>query len=1193
MSKTLSTYTFLPWLRQGISNQIQAADNDPATKLNAPINVKLKIVGKGLAENPIIEDIIKPVGLDGPGAFNGIDRKAIIKTEPLNWITNFEPNYLAAIEFYDEDFPWRYTPAKPDSNGRLRPWLTLVVLKEDEFKDGKDMTNRKLPYIELLKPADNILPPAEQLWAWAHIHVNRDLVQNDIATTSVTGQPYIEKVSSEATDEIIDEFESTLKENPDLAYSRILCPRRLEENTPYHAFLLPTFESGRLAGLGRDVEAEFNKTGSPLYATWSAWKTYPDRLDTNLYPYYYRWYFRTGTVGDFEYLVRLLEPKPIDSRVGRRNMDVTDPGANICGIKDDPENGVEVPQLGGILRLGGALRIPFDSLGEDEKTIVKKYNEWAKPYPRDFQKQLAAFINLADDYSQKTAKNAHNNPDLPGKIRNENGGEDETDPLITAPLYGKWHALIKRLLDPNDGVPNNNWIHELNLDPRFRIASGFGTQIVQTNQEKYMESAWKQVGKIIAANQRIRWAQLSQAVTKYWYANYVQPIYKKNTGAFLWLTQPVQARILSEGLTLEGNQDVLTVHHHVKTSKVPVAAFSANMRKLIRPNGRLQQALDFDPINHPETALIKQINEDNALPAPQKTAPTKIMTIEDIVTATKPKLPKFLLEWIEKYRWLKYVLLGIAVIILALLSIFVGPNLSSLTPGIGSLSGIAMLIALVLLYVSARMFSWEKKVEHSNTLKEDNQTPEAVDSLPKSVDFCLTVPGQEIYFTHGDSDSEESQRFKAALKDVGELMQANMKAADRHTPPKLMLEEIADATVKTLDPEISINKYILGNIKIPEWIRANFVYENIEEAMAYPEIDTPMYKPLIDISADLFLPNINLIEQNSISLLETNQKFIEAYMVGLNHEFARELLWREYPTDQRGSYFRQFWDVSDFLFDPDQIKDFVKEIKQEFNTEDKREIAKRLQEKIKEKLKDIPPIHEWKKKSKLGDHDHREEKGDNEQEAVLVIRGELLKKYPNAVIYAHRAKWKPKEGTTDEPDKEQERELVPVPSGLEENPPRDTVKTPLYEAKVNPDIYFFGFDLTILEAQGMMEGEPTNLEDRAGWFFVIKERPGEPRFGLDIGTTAPGELEVWNDLSWGNITPLVPEGGFLQVTSATQIIDVKTNALENDDDEKKPQREEDIQITWNKNMNSAELAYILFQAPVMVAVHGAEMLPQK
>ena len=44
-----------------------------------------------------------------------------------------------------------------------------------------------------------------------------------------------------------------------------------------------------------------------------------------------------------------------------------------------------------------------------------------------------------------------------------------------------------------------------------------------------------------------------------------------------------------------------------------------------------------------------------------------------------------------------------------------------------------------------------------------------------------------------------------------------------------------------------------------------------------------------------------------------NPKFIESYMVGLNHEMGRELLWREYPTDQRGSYLRQFWDVSGII----------------------------------------------------------------------------------------------------------------------------------------------------------------------------------------------------------------------------------------------------------------------------------------
>ena len=59
-------------------------------------------------------------------------------------------------------------------------------------------------------------------------------------------------------------------------------------------------------------------------------------------------------------------------------------------------------------------------------------------------------------------------------------------------------------------------------------------------------------------------------------------------------------------------------------------------------------------------------------------------------------------------------------------------------------------------------------------------------------------------------------------------------------------------------------------------------------------------------------------------------------MVGLNHEFARELLWREYPTDQRGSTFRQFWDVRSF-FNAGNAND----------------------EDLKEKLRDIPPLHRW------------------------------------------------------------------------------------------------------------------------------------------------------------------------------------------------------------------------------------------
>ena len=95
-----------------------------------------------------------------------------------------------------------------------------------------------------------------------------------------------------------------------------------------------------------------------------------------------------------------------------------------------------------------------------------------------------------------------------------------------------------------------------------------------------------------------------------------------------------------------------------------------------------------------------------------------------------------------------------------------------------------------------------------------------------------------------------------------------------------------------------------------------------------------MYRPLKELGDELFVPNLNLIERDSVVALETNQDFIESYMVGVNHEFSRELLWREYPTDQRGTYFRQFWDVASH-FDPTQPD----------------------ADALREKLYDIPPIH--------------------------------------------------------------------------------------------------------------------------------------------------------------------------------------------------------------------------------------------
>ena len=77
---------------------------------------------------------------------------------------------------------------------------------------------------------------------------------------------------------------------------------------------------------------------------------------------------------------------------------------------------------------------------------------------------------------------------------------------------------------------------------------------------------------------------------------------------------------------------------------------------------------------------------------------------------------------------------------------------------------------------------------------------------------------------------------------------------------------------------------------------------------------------------------------------------------------------------------------------------------------------------------------------------------------MLVIRGELLKRYPTAVIYAH-AREVAAQGRRRASIPRKERELVDLDAAEEDNPPRAKVRTPLYEAKVDPDIYFFGFDL--------------------------------------------------------------------------------------------------------------------------------------
>ncbi|MFD5521053.1 hypothetical protein [Streptomyces sp. NPDC127066] len=1059
---TDTAYTFLPWLRSGIATRITT---DPGTAARASVPVALRVTAEDGTGTAPPRDVQRTVQIYGPGDVIGIDPRTVSRTEPRSWITNVEPNYLAHIEFQDEDFPWRYSPAAPDATThRLKPWLALVVLaagKDSQSTDGAEFTEgkaigRPLPYIAVSNPG--ALPPADQLGAWAHVHVNGAL-----------DSPVI----SDDMSSVLPALAQVLRTNADHACARLLCPRRLAPNTAYHAFLVPAFETGRLAGLGLDPAA----APGALHPSWG--KGYNGQQAAGQLPYYYRWFFSTGSAGDFEYLVRLLDPVPeLDPSVGRRDLDVHRPaGPGLPGITTPSV-------LGGVLKLGGALQQP-DRVHDD-------WDNWDDlqrlgfHYPHPFQQGLAGLINLADDYLTQNPATAHGTLPVPLPA----AGVGAADPVITPPLYGRWHAPASRLLTERDGTPaahQRNWVHRLNLDPRFRVAAGLGAQVVQKRQEEFMEAAWAQVGDVLAANACIRAAQLAREVSTVLQNKHLQPpdttrVAAPPSGRALTLTAPAHSRVVTTtqdapaaGGRSAGPAEQVAVGFHVAGSRVAAAPLSAPMRRITRPGSRLMRTLPFTA-EQPPQALIARMDADTGAvsAAPPKTRPAAVITPTRLDQALHP-----------------------------------APAATVTDP---------------------------------------------VDQLLTSHNFVLTLPGDTFVPSPGGADSPEAQSFKQALHEVyqGYADAALGGRTDARRP--LGVLGITAATHAGLRPDGTVPRSLLSSVRLPERL-APFA-EQFLEAMAYPVLDMPMYQALLDQGVDLFMPNLNRVPPNSVTLLETEQEFIEAYLVGLNHEMACELLWREYPTDQRGTPFRQFWDVRSVPASPGE------------SAEDRRE-----------RLYDIPPIATWKQESKLGEHDHRDT-GAQENELVLVIRGELLKKYPNTAVYAHRARW---ELTDGQPDPHKER--VPVELIDEANPSHDEIRLPLYEAKVEPDIYLLGFDLTSTKAKGE---EPPGS---AGWFFVIKERPGEPRFGADIAPDAdPPRVEVWNDLSWPDIDPT--STGFIRLDENTAPVVLSEFDQPEEDAEKHDQHIEDLSLPlWHAELSSADIAYILFQAPVLMAVHAQEMLP--
>ncbi|MEH3107518.1 MAG: hypothetical protein PGN09_09595 [Sphingomonas fennica] len=950
------------------------------------------------------------VSLYGPRDVIGIDPAQIVRREPAPGALVGYGGTLAHVEFDKPELPWAFSPGLP-AGGRLRPWIALVVVEYDADV-SLTLGQGGLPPVLSCPAAD--LPPLAESWAWAH--------------AQVMGGTY--GLAARLTD---DHGAQNL--------SRLICPRRLEDGKTWLACVVPTYAAGRDAGLGRTTFGEGD-----------AWVAGADV--TVQLPVYDHWYFTTDVTADFEELARRLKPVVAPAGVGRRSVDVSTPRG---GLKDDKSP---------VQTLDCALHSPLAAPGA---TVA-----WSAARTA----QLQAAVDAGSGYSAA-----------------------DTLPRVSPRLYAQFQRGQAKV---GAADPKADWFAGLNLDPLARVAAGLGTRVVRRDQEPLMRNAWAQVGEIEAANRALAAIQFGRFVGE---AMVAKTIAKARIGPLAQMTAAVHGKI-----GLAGDR---TVAGAIGGSVMPRAATSAAFRRMTAPGGRIAQAslrlaatptapfarmlgttqlADLRrPYREPDGIAAISAAGVATLPAGPLRARiadagiTLAPVLEriaagraqpaaaiDVVAEGARRREAALRTRIEgrtltpgQYESLGGVLAGIATVAPADLARSIDqtlarfetavPAAAAAAPvrgGIGTISpdvvrgGIPVGGGLVGRGgVLNRGLAGGGAVVSGGTLAGRTPAAAAVTPRQRFLTFAgtrATVPSRTPTMT--------AARIAGALQGLVTGIAATALPA---TPDRPASGVDRDMLLAGIDPVRNAIRYAKARVTLPGRFSGWFDDRLVRPVMAAPRIERPMFEALLDYDRDWLVPGLNAIaETDFVTLLLSNNRFIEAYMAGLSDEMGRELLWRGYPTDQRGTYFRRFWSR-----ERDELAD---------------------------------DIHRWAR-TPLGRHyTAGATAADGAERVVLMIRGALIRKVPHALVVACKGTGEPKNVAFASPPASGEGSL-------------------LFRAALDADTLLVGFDLTakqIADRKGQAER----------WWFVLAEHPTAPRFGLDIPTAGnAGFPGLTDDLDWQDL----------------------------------------------------------------------------
>ena len=521
MSDPIGTYTFLPWIRHGHRQPDRGAgDNGAARDRRRRPDVE---GSQDRRRHQTLATVPRNVELYGPGDIIGIDPRADQPDRAARLGHQLRAQLPRRHRVLRRGFPLALHAGRADGQRCCPGSRSSCWRRTASSRTATASSERPLPYIEVTARSPTSSAAAAELWAWAHAHFNADFGPDVVETDAASG-------AAEAA-----------------AYA-ICQPTRTgpARASSARASSSPTRLS-RLPGAGLRERAAGGAGHRPRPLFDDAANGLTPRVGVG----------RVSTPGnrpEAGYLPRLSPLVLPHRRAGRLRV----PGAAAQAAagrqpRRPPRHrraATRAQRHRHRRRRSG--RDPADGrrtaraardLSPHEQAELDLSTSWAAPYPHAFPDAAGDASSIWPTATRQTGRRP------PTQIRPDSDAiKADPDPLITPPLYGRWHALTDRLLNERDGSRSperDNWVHELNLDPRYRVAAGFGTAGDPEDQESYMEAAWDQIGDVLEANRRIRLAQFARMPE----AHARAPCGRRGrvAGRPAHAQAPVAARVVSDG----------------------------------------------------------------------------------------------------------------------------------------------------------------------------------------------------------------------------------------------------------------------------------------------------------------------------------------------------------------------------------------------------------------------------------------------------------------------------------------------------------------------------------------------------------------------------------------------------------------------------------------------------------------------